>query len=429
MKAGFAAAALLMAGCATQATHTEPASYTFENGRWFDGQGFVERAVSVVGGRLVIDGDPREALNTIDLAGDYVVPPFCEAHNHNLGDSAELDDVQQTVAAYLQYGVFYAMMHGSFATYRQQIADLINTPESVDVAFANNGLTGSGGHPRRLREFLMDSYGSYPEFTKDTLPDAGYFEADTPDELREKWTLILAEKPDFIKVMLLFSEEYESRKGNPEYYGERGLNPDLLPGLVQMAQEAGLRVSVHVETDADMQTALRSGADMIAHMPSHDAPIRLSDETVALAADTQAGIITTLSLADRLKKRDPDLYEPTLEAQRDNLSRLSRAGANLVLGSDNVRDVSVGEARHIVSLDVLDNAALLRMWTENCASTVFPDRKIGRLEDGYEASFIVLEGNPLTDFDQIDTITLRLKDGEILDETSSYDIQRETAED
>ncbi len=405
---------LLTAGCATPPD--VPPTYRFDNGLWFNGRTFASATAYVADGALHFSDDVIAAETVVDLDGGYVVPPYCEGHNHNLGGGA--DGVEETVQAYLKDGVFYAMMPGSFALYRGLIADKLNNPKSIDVAFANNGLTGSGGHPRALRESVMERFERYPDFTKETLPDKGYFEAETLEQLRGKWALILAERPDFVKVMLYFSEEYEQRKSDPEYYGKRGLNPSFMPELVRLAHDAGLRVAVHVESDADMATALRAGAgaDIIAHLPSNDSTARISDETIALVKETNPTLITTLSVAKRkFEKRSPELYADIREAQRENLTRLTDAAANLVVGSDTHWDTSQEEARYLVSLGPLDNRAILKMWTQNCARTVFPERKIGRLAEGYEASFLVLEGDPLADFENTSRIFLRVKDGALLE--------------
>ncbi|MEO1045105.1 MAG: amidohydrolase family protein [Pseudomonadota bacterium] len=390
------------------------AEYQLDNGLWYDGERFDARTAYVVNGVLRFSPAGNiSAQQVIDLAGGHVVPPFCEAHNHNIGGS--VDGVEEVAQGYLDDGVFYVMMPGSFAFYREQIAGKINRPDSVDVAFANNGLTGSGGHPRKLREFLKQRFGSYPEFTNETFPDKGYFEADTVEDLDRKWPLILAERPDFIKVMLLYAEEYEQRRDDPEFYGSRGLDPALFPEVVRRAHQRNLRVAVHVETEFDMATALRAGADIIAHLPSYDAPVRISEETIRLATETDAILVTTLSLAKRFEQRDPEKYAATIAAQRDNLARLTAAGARLVVGSDNVRDTSRSEVMHLLGLGVLDNRNLLDMWTTRCAEAVFPDRKIGRLRDDYEASFVVLGGNPLSDFAATGDIRLRMKQGLLLE--------------
>jgi imidazolonepropionase-like amidohydrolase len=55
------------------------------------------------------------------------------------------------------------------------------------------------------------------------------------------------------------------------------------------------------------------------------------------------------------------------------------------------------------------------MWTETTAKTIFPMRKIGALKEGYEASFLALEGNPLEDLQNVRKIKLRFKQGFLLE--------------
>ncbi|MEM9618179.1 MAG: hypothetical protein AAF936_09485 [Pseudomonadota bacterium] len=408
----------LAIAAACGAPQTPEAEYRLNNGQWYQNGAFTDQTVYIVGGALRFSDRNEYRLaedgKTIDLKNRFVVPAYCEAHNHNLGDGVE--GVDETVKNYLEDGVFYVMIQGSFQLYREKIADQLNTPDSVDVAFANNGLTGSGGHPRRLRESLMERFERYPDFTKETLPDKGYFEADSLPQLREKWALILTERPDFVKVMLYHSEEYELRKDNPDYYGRRGLNPALLPEFIRMAHGENLRASVHVETDFDMATALSAGADIIAHVVSNDSNTRISDETIALAKTSGASIITTISVGKRIAQRAPDEYAKIVEAQKDNLRRLNEAGVKLAIGSDTVFDTSRSEADLLASLGVLDNPTLIEMWTSACAETVFPQRKIGRLDDGYEASFLILSANPLEDFENTNAIQLRFKDGKPLEQ-------------
>jgi imidazolonepropionase-like amidohydrolase len=57
---------------------------------------------------------------------------------------------------------------------------------------------------------------------------------------------------------------------------------------------------------------------------------------------------------------------------------------------------------------------LLKMWTVTAAQTIFPRRKIGHLREGYEASFIVLRGNPLENFERVKDIQLRFKQGVLI---------------
>lgn len=55
------------------------------------------------------------------------------------------------------------------------------------------------------------------------------------------------------------------------------------------------------------------------------------------------------------------------------------------------------------------------MWCETSAPTLFPQRRIGHLDAGYEASFLVLGGNPLADFGEVRDIKPRFKQGRFIE--------------
>ena len=71
-------------------------------------------------------------------------------------------------------------------------------------------------------------------------------------------------------------------------------------------------------------------------------------------------------------------------------------------------------AFYLHQLGVFSNLELLKMWCENTPEDIFPKRKIGRLREGYEASFIVLLTNPVENFDAVNAIKLRFKQGHLL---------------
>jgi hypothetical protein len=88
---------------------TEPPSYAFLNGNWFDGEVFRRMTVYSAEGRLTFR-KPERIARAFDLKGGYVIPPFGEAHNHNLTGSDQEDEM---LPAYLKAGVFYAKMQSS----------------------------------------------------------------------------------------------------------------------------------------------------------------------------------------------------------------------------------------------------------------------------------------------------------------------------
>ncbi len=391
----------------------------FVRGRWFTGDAFTERTVYAVGG-VFADAAAR-VDSVVDLAGAYVVPPFGEAHNHNVGPSRRLDAL---LARYLHDGVFYIKNPNNLPGNRAAVAGRVNTPTSIDVTFANGGLTASGGHPvEMVRRNVARGM-----WTAADGEGAFYWAVDNRAALDRQWPAILAGGPDFLKTYLLYSEQYARRRDDSTYFGWKGLDPALLPEIVRRAHRAGLRVSTHVETAADFGAALAAGADEINHVPGfrgdeHERfpadtrPYEVTDADAARAAAQGTVVVTTLGGFATLDPAGPDSVRrrraDALAAR--NLRTLVRHGVRLALGSDSYGDTSVGEALYLHGLGVFSNATLLRLWAEATPRAIFPGRRLGRFAPDDEASFLALAGDPLIDFANVRRIVLRVKQGRVLD--------------
>jgi imidazolonepropionase-like amidohydrolase len=83
--------------------------------------------------------------------------------------------------------------------------------------------------------------------------------------------------------------------------------------------------------------------------------------------------------------------------QTENLRRLHAAGVTLAIGSDSFQTNAVAEVANLQALDVFPTPVLLHLWIDTARATIFPDRRIGRLEPGYEANFLVLGADPSRD--------------------------------
>lgn len=395
----------------TSAQASKSLSVAFINGNWFNDATFDARTVYSIDGRLTFRS-PARVDRTLDLSGAYVVPPFAEAHNHNIGLGSEERD-KQSVLRYLAEGVFYVKIHGNLPLTKAAKARLsINRPEGVDVVFAQGALTATGGHPISLVENVLLPAGLYAGYTKETLKDHYYFTIDSERELEKKWSRIQSLHPDFIKTFLLFSEDFERRRAEATYFGQKGLDPRLLSKIVKKAHSANLRVATHVTTGADFHKALAAGVDEIAHVPSvgdiaaDDA--RLAARRHVVVDTTSAVPVPTLIRMGVVNEIDVRRTEAT------NLKVLIQNGVTLAVGSDDVTDTSRKEVEYLKRLGLFDNLSLLKLWTTT-AQTIFPKRRIGALREGYEASFLALEGNPLTDFENVHRIRLRVKQGFVLE--------------
>lgn len=405
-------------GSPAQQRHPHGKVLAFVEGRWFTGSGFEERTVYSAGGVLTLE-PPARVDSTIHLAGGYVIPPFGEAHNHNVEHSSR---IAGTIAQYLRDGVFYVQNPNNLPRTRLPLAGMINVPTSIDATFSNGGITAAGGHPLGLVRRNVDR----GVWTQADGESAFYFAVNDEAELDEAWGRVLEGRPDFVKTYLLYSEEYVRRRDDPAFFGWKGLDPALLPGIVRRARAAGLRVMTHVETAADFHHAVVAGVDQIAHMPGFrgDSAVQLPDPALfeiteadaRLAARQGTVVVTTLG---GVREIDPAGPDSVLRRRFDRLHarnlRLLRAhGVRLALGSDDYGDTSPGEAMYLHGLGVFDNLALLQLWSVTTPRAIFPGRRLGCLDEGCEASFLVLRANPLDDFRNVRDITLRVKQGHLL---------------
>ena len=106
-----------------------------------------------------------------------------------------------------------------------------------------------------------------------------------------------------------------------------------------------------------------------------------------------------------------------LAGTTNNLKILAANGVPIVIGADNPADTTADEAAYIQSLGVFDNAAMLRIWGSATSLAIFPHRNIGALKEGYEASFLALGANPLTDWTVTRRIQIRFKQGTLMEIT------------
>lgn len=87
------------------------------------------------------------------------------------------------------------------------------------------------------------------------------------------------------------------------------------------------------------------------------------------------------------------------------------AGNTIVIGTDQFRRTARVEADLIASRRLMSNLELLRAWCIATPRAIFPHRKLGRLADGFEASFLVIGGDPIADFARSRDIVMRVKQG------------------
>jgi amidohydrolase family protein len=376
----------------------------YRGGSWFDGSKFVPRTMYVADGVFRTTA-PARLDSVVDLEGGYVVPPFADAHQH-LVDT----NVAPTIQAFLRDGIFYVKDQGSAPIVRRVIEPSLNRPTSIDYVGANQGWTSPGGHPVEVIERGVALGLVQADYLRDHLDPGLVMQVESAADIEQRWSGFLADKPDFVKVYLMHSEEHARIRGDAKFKGNRGIDPVLVPEIVSRARAAGLQVSAHVYTAADFRNAVEAGVQLIAHVPGGrgpDSTFVLTDEDAGLAAELGVTVVTTV-----MQHRDDALTARLLKTQyARNFDVLRKHGVPLLVGSDLFPGTAATEIAALAGSGLFDDLELLRMWCVTTPRAIFPARRIGALEDGYEASFLVLREDPLVDIRATRTISLRVKQG------------------
>lgn len=394
----------------------------FINGQWFNGKEFIAGDFYSVNG-LLTKKAPSVVDTVVDLKQQYIVPPFGEAHNH----SPETDqDIEVFIERYLADGIFYIKNPNSIPFATNKIKSKINHPRSVDVIYANGGLTGRGGHPTTLYNYMLGTTykKALPGWTTKSFEGEAYYLINSKDELEKKWPFILSQKPGFIKFYLIFSEEYELRKDDTLFNGKKGIDPKLAKLITAKAHAAGLKVSAHAETPTDLRVALAAGVDEINHLPGYqvrwrdgytESYYKLSSRLARKMKRKGVHVDPTYSLLETEIKPMSNLQrEVQMKVQKENLLLLKKHHVPVTIGCDSYNLTAQTEIEYLRKLNVYTNLELLKMWCEVTPAVIFPNRKIAKLQEGYEASFLILSKNPLENFEHAYDISLRVKQGVIL---------------
>jgi hypothetical protein len=391
----------LAAGSITEYTHA----------RWWDGSRFTE------GQRYVRDGmfvaKPRGLPGSVvDLQDDFIVPPFGDAHNHMAG----APDVFNNDA--LNAGVFYFMNPNILASRAPALSSYLSRPDRIDAKLSMGGITAPGGHPEKLYQDTLIKY-VYTNMKPEQMIGDAFHYVTRAEDIDPVLNLLVAQHAEFVKIMLLYSEEFEKRKDDPAYRGNKGLDPKLVPNIVAAAHKRGLRVAAHIETASDFRAIVASGVDEAAHMPGYVAledPIDkylITDADAAAAAKVHIVLVATASLG--AFTRDADSRLPAVQAmQAENLKKLLKARVPLLIGTDGKVDGAIAETQYLVALGVMDPATALRILSTDTPRYIFPGRKIGRLAPGYEASFVALTADPSKDSNNLKSVGGYAKQGVLL---------------
>ena len=388
-------------------------TYAFTNGSWYNGTAFAPATWYSVGGKLT-KKTPAKIDSTIDLNGRWVVPPLGDAFCSSVADNPS---VSNQLKFYADEGVFYLQILGNTQEGRKAVERVAGQSGMPDVALANGGLTCTFGYPFlqyegpargfRNAQALAERYDQLKENRK--MEGDGYWFVDSKSAVDKIWSKLMAQKPDVLSIYLLDAQNSGGKES-------KGLTPDVAKAVIKKAHRSGLRVYAHVETGDDVALGLKLGVDGFANLPGHDwdgagdgKKYEISDQDLKKMAKKKTPLIPLLSHAQTQTSRTN-----AQEAQAKILKRLLDNDVNVIIGSDDSQRTTRGELNYWFQSGELDYAKTLQILCVNTPQAIFPKRKIGRFEEGYEASFLVLSDNPLTNLLKLRAIAFKVKNGELI---------------
>lgn len=409
----------------TQTFGSEITAYT--GAALFDGEAFVSATLCIADAVIVACPDVPD--ERVQLTGAYITPPFGDTHTHHFDGPYTLDWHRSLS---LDAGVFYAMTMTAPASGVRQIREQLSGPGNVDVQTSLGGITGPQSHPAEIYEALALGFRSYEEqvanveaiHASSLVADDAYYVVETEQDVRAKMDMLLAERPDHIKVFLRHSERYDEDFGKWGPGG--GIDPELLPYIAQITEQAGLRLAVATSTVSDFRESLKVQADIITHIQCYQNTeadptsiyydVDAAEECLLNEEDANAaariGMASTFVVTEWAKER-PAKYA---EWEKQNITALEQAGAPIVVAVEAYGSQITDGLIAGVDKGFFSAADMLRIATMETPAFIFPDRQVGCLEVGCEASFLAFSSNPLEDFNSIRTFSYRLKDGQKIED-------------
>ena len=384
--------------------------------RFFNGKSFVADDWYVVDG-LLTKRAPKMSTLPIDLNGKYIAPAYGDAHTHHF----EGDYFSRLMAGkYLPEGTLFAQTMTEHISLKAGANTVVNKPDSMDVAFADAGFTATNGHPTLTYELLAQKVPANltPQQLSDRLKGMrtqegdAYWIVDTPEQLDQVWPRFLASDPDLLKIFLVDSANREKNKEG--LMGSIGLDPLMVPLIVQRAHAAGLRVYAHIDTALDFQIALKAGVDGLAHMPGYGfnegspETVRVTPQLAKLASGHYIQLTAGLTAGYANKN-----LARTQALQTENVRELRKAGAIPVVGSDTYGSTTRNE---ITAWSQLGQTPfqILTALSKDTPQSIFPWRSIGEIREGFEADLVVLNKDPLMNIGSILEANRVIKRGETI---------------
>jgi hypothetical protein len=387
-------------------------TYEYKNGIWYVNEAMVQGTWYIQNG-LLTQKTPAKIDSVIDLQQRWVVPPMGDAHCSSVTD---LFSNKENIQLYMDEGVFYLQVLSNSFSSREKFESKFNKSNSPDVVFANGGLTCTLGYP--FIKYEAPAWSLFGDQIKERydqlklnrkMAGNGYWFMDSKDDMNQKWASFMAQKPTIASIYLLDAANQGGKEG-------KGLTPEMAKIIVKKAHKSKLRVYAHIETAEDLRLGLKIGVDGFANIPGNEwdgqgdsTRYMLTAADVKKLAKKKTIVVPTIGHLQQLGNPPA-----TRKLLAKTMKMLKESNVKIVLGSDDNQRTTFSEINQIRQLGAISSTHLLKIFCQDTPAAIFPDRKIGKIAEGYEGSFLVLLDNPMTNILKVRAMSFKVKNGVVL---------------
>lgn len=369
-----------------------------------------DATVRVVDGRIAEVGPSRQVkpgpgAKTLHVNGKFVVAGFWNSHVHLIPE--QLLRAAERPAAELTAEMRRLFTAWGFTTVFDVASPLTNT-----LALRARIEAGEVAGPRVLT--VGDPFypvGGTPVYIRDWVRRNGITsgEVATPDEAGARARRQLDAGAEGAKVFA------GAIVGGPE--GVRLMQREIVAAVAGEASRRGRPTFAHPTTPDGLRVAVDGGANVLAHVTATEGP--WPAETVRWLVERRVALVPTLQLFEVELAKDgvpPPAREKILDAGRQQVRELHRAGGTILFGTDvgyaAVEDTR-GEVRRMSEAG-LDWRAILRSMTTAPAERFGFGERAGRVARGYDGDLVVLGADPAASADALADVHATIRRGEVV---------------